>query len=454
MIGFETIGNATVVVHDDKPLLATDPWFEGGAYFGSWALSHIVPAEQQEHIEACPYVWISHGHPDHLNGPCLRKLRNARMLLPNHAGGRIADGMRASGFDVQVLNDAEWIRLSDRVRVMSLSDYNQDAALLIDVDGQLLINLNDSAHEAFFWKRKVKRIVKAYERSFMLKIAGYGDANMINYHDERGYRVPPRIKDIQVGRKIRFYTEYYRPTYFVPFSSFHVYQRADSAWANDYTTPLAAYLDGWGSGGTQMLPAFIRWDCTTNTFEELDPPQVEPQIFTPETFGDNWSDVLEPEDKKKIECYFTEIEALATRLDYVTLRVGGQDFTVALGKEGVGRGVTFELPRHSLMTAVEYCIFDDLMIGNFAKTTLHGDWSTQTLYPHFMPLVPKYSDNGLARSEEQLAEYFATYRRRAPVEYLMHMLETGSQSRIRPWLQRHPKAFDVALKAYQFARRL
>jgi hypothetical protein len=35
MIGFETIGNATVIVHDDKPLLATDPWFEGSAYFGS-----------------------------------------------------------------------------------------------------------------------------------------------------------------------------------------------------------------------------------------------------------------------------------------------------------------------------------------------------------------------------------------------------------------------------------
>jgi hypothetical protein len=38
-IGFETIGNATVVVHDDGPVLATDPWVRGSAYFGSWGLS-------------------------------------------------------------------------------------------------------------------------------------------------------------------------------------------------------------------------------------------------------------------------------------------------------------------------------------------------------------------------------------------------------------------------------
>jgi hypothetical protein len=99
-------------------------------------------------------------------------------------------------------------------------------------------------------------------------------------------------------------------------------------------------------------------------------------------------------------------------------------------------------------------LFDDLMIGNYAKTTLHGDWSLQTLYPHFMPLVPKYADNGLARTEDELAKYFATYRRRAPMRYLLHLLETGSQSRIRPWLREHPKLFDAALKAYQFTRRL
>ena len=29
MIGFETIGNATVTVFDDEPILTTDPWIYG-----------------------------------------------------------------------------------------------------------------------------------------------------------------------------------------------------------------------------------------------------------------------------------------------------------------------------------------------------------------------------------------------------------------------------------------
>ena len=40
MLGFETVGNATLTVFDDKPVLSTDPWIDGNPYFGSWTL-HI-----------------------------------------------------------------------------------------------------------------------------------------------------------------------------------------------------------------------------------------------------------------------------------------------------------------------------------------------------------------------------------------------------------------------------
>lgn len=42
-LGFETIGNATLVAFDRDPVLASDPWIDGAAYFGSWRLSHAVP---------------------------------------------------------------------------------------------------------------------------------------------------------------------------------------------------------------------------------------------------------------------------------------------------------------------------------------------------------------------------------------------------------------------------
>ena len=37
-VGFETIGNATLIAYDNKPILATDPWLSGHAFFGSFGI--------------------------------------------------------------------------------------------------------------------------------------------------------------------------------------------------------------------------------------------------------------------------------------------------------------------------------------------------------------------------------------------------------------------------------
>jgi L-ascorbate metabolism protein UlaG (beta-lactamase superfamily) len=84
--GFETIGNATLICYDRAPVLVTDPWIVGSAYFGSWILSHEIPEEQMSAIKSCEYVWISHGHPDHLSGESLDMLKNKKILLPDHVG--------------------------------------------------------------------------------------------------------------------------------------------------------------------------------------------------------------------------------------------------------------------------------------------------------------------------------------------------------------------------------
>lgn len=88
-LGFDTIGNATLICYDKKPVLVNDPWINGSAYFGSWGYSHEIPTEQLEAIEKCPYVWFSHGHPDHMNPESLERFRNQEILLPDHFGNRI-----------------------------------------------------------------------------------------------------------------------------------------------------------------------------------------------------------------------------------------------------------------------------------------------------------------------------------------------------------------------------
>ena len=106
------------------------------------------------------------------------------------------------------------------------------------------------------------------------------------------------------------------------------------------------------------------------------------------------------------------------------------------------------------MSAVEYEVFDDLLIGNFMKATLHGAWPTGSLSPDFTPWVAKYGDNGRARTTDELAEYFKDYRRRAPLDYLRcHAEERGKrafQSRIR----HDARFYRLAKKVYWSVRAL
>ena len=99
---FETLGNASVLLFQDgKPVLATDPWLTGTCYFGSWALDHPLSPEQIRNFVDAGWIWISHGHPDHLHDESLNMLpAGKRFLLPNHYDTDIATNLRERGFTV------------------------------------------------------------------------------------------------------------------------------------------------------------------------------------------------------------------------------------------------------------------------------------------------------------------------------------------------------------------
>ena len=451
-LGFETIGNATLIVHDHEPVLVTDPWIEGSAYFGSWGLSHPVPPAQAAAARAAGAVWFSHGHPDHLNPASLPQFRDARILLPDHVGGRIARDLTRDGYRVEVLPDATWVRISDRVRVLCIADEGQDAVLLVDVGGELVVDLNDAQDRG--WGGLVKRVIRAFDRSFLMRLSGYGDADMINFVDDDGQRIPSvaqlrREAGFQVGADVARMTETFGATHFVPFSSFHRYQRTDSVWANEWTTPVAAYEDGFESDRVTLLPAFVAYDVTTGSWEAIDPAAAPDVAFPPEDFGDDWSVSLERADAVALDEYFGSIPRLARHLDRIVFRVGDGEHVIELGGRDTGRSVTFSVPRASLVRAVEWQIFDDLLIGNYMTTALQGPWPSSRLYPGFTPWVTKYADNGRARTDAELRDYFAEYRRRLGfTTWLRASLEQRTKDAVRSRLSADSPVYQRAREAY------
>jgi hypothetical protein len=442
-----TAGNATLIAYDDKPIFCTDPWIgdEEPAYFGSWVLSHKIPGEIKQDIYNSEYIWFSHGHPDHLNPTSLERFRSNKILLPDHLNARIFKDLSALGYSVSVLPDRKWVQLSPNIKIQSITTLIQDAVLLLDVCGRLFINLNDAGVRDC--ARYIQKISSGYSHSYVLALSGYGDADMINlYHEDGSFITPKAASKPSAGKKLTEFAKATGARSIIPFSSFHQYQRKDSIWAQDYTTPVEAFTVGL-SPEFQYIPPFSSIDCSDLTIETYLPEELPVILKAPEEFGDNWSDELEIEDKALITDYFARKERIQNYFGFVGFNVGGKSFTVSLrGKRD--RGVSFSVPRTSLVTAIKYRVFDDLLIGNFMKTTLHGVASLYEGRGNFNYNTAKFADNGLAETEEEISKYLAEYRRRAGLEYLLGILEDKSRDFIVRFAGKDSRVYNALKYAY------
>jgi hypothetical protein len=324
--------------------------------------------------------------------------------------------------------------------------------------------VNDAVERG--WGRFVKKIIASYKESFLLKLFGYGDADMINIFREDGSRLlhpSPQAStedrlfwDGFLYDKMRFWTRYFRTTHMIPFSMFHVYQRTDSVWAEAYRTPHELIQNA-TVDPCEVLPPFIRFDSTSKTVTRLSPPRADVSPKDPSAFGDDWSEQLSSDEARTVERYVRDIEHLRGQVDFVRFRVGGKEQTVDIATTKARRGLTFEVPRGSLLSAIKFECFDDLLIGNFMKTTTHGDWGTSlapnVLYANFTPWVSRYADNGQAKTSQQLAEYFNAYRKRAPVDHVLHRFEHEGAQKLRTLMSPGSPLFRLATRTYSIMKR-
>jgi len=441
---FETVGNAILIAYDDKPILTTDPWINEGAYFGSWTHDYEIAPDQLAAVRDADYHWFSHGHPDHLNIASLPMLTKGEFLLPDHYGSRIQRDLAAAGHRARILPDQEWLQLSKGIRICSIANRNQDAMLLIDINGRLVININDSSDygESF----RVRHLAKNFKEVYMLQLHGWGGADMLNLFDPSGRKlVSTAEKRRPIAPRAQRAAAAMGANKFIPFLSFQRYQREDSAWANDLIPELADYATGALPNGPQILPAFVRVDCETDEVRRLNPRRCPLTLKKPEDFGDSWADPLTKQDKTKIRRYFTLRESLRDHFGFIQVSAGGSSVTVDLNRDRRDVGITLECPRASLMTCIEHELFDDLLIGNYMRTTLHN---VESLYPDFTPYVAKYADNGGAKTKRELTRYFGHYYLRDPIAHSLKHLADASELVLRRAIPEDTAMFRLAKRTY------
>ncbi len=437
MIGFETIGNATVTVFDDIPVLTTDPWIDGNPYFGSWTHQYEVPSRQKENITKSKYIWLSHGHPDHIDQESFKYFKDSVILIPDHYGDRIFNFFNRDYKTVK-LKSNKWFTISNNVRIKSFADWNQDASLIIEImKKDIILNVNDG--DLFGWKSTIKNIIREYKNRFLLKLINWGDADMINFYDENGkFIAPPLANKPGLGKNYSRLLKNYNCNYAIPFSSMHRYVRSDSSHMNNYITPLDSHSNGFNSTNGELLPAYIIWDSIKEDYEKIKVDKNKSILRSPEDFGDNYADQLTPEDKYMITNYFKSFKKLSNYYGTVTFLVGKKELNIKLSNKK--SHIYFECPRSSLITAIKYEIFDDMLIGNFMKTTLVN---TRSLYPYFTPIVTKYGDNGGAKSLEDLTDYFNYYKMNS-ANYWRDMLTYNTEGLVRYYLDKDSYLISIS----------
>ncbi len=445
---FETLGNAMVQLFEGgNPVLVTDPWLLGSAYYGSWELERPLTEQQISNVARSRYIWFSHGHPDHFHPPSFVKLsRDSLVLLPDHYDRELARGLTEHGFKYRILPNKQWVQLDSELRVLCVANENMDAILAIEAGGALVLDKNDSpfcGEDAFF-----RKLVRRYDRSYLLALCAF-DADMINTYDENMRSLigePGDWKPGTVWAAART-AEMLGAKTFCCSSSQHVYVRPDSAWANDYRITWDDMQTLWTSDDVRLVAPYSIVDLETGEARAGRSPPHGPATgrLVPTTDADDWNETLSSEEWDQVERFARQFETLRPWQDFVAFTVGGETRRFLIRKGAYRKdpkrlvGVNFIVPRASLLETVKYGYFDDLLIGNFMKTQLFN----MELYPHFSPLVAKLGGNAKVLTRMQLWKFRLHFLRASPLAFVRYRWQLTREYALMPAARRWASRLGV-----------
>ena len=450
MLGVQTIGNATLIAYDGTPVLSTDPWMgrDHYAYFGSWHLPYNIPDNIREDVIKSEYIWFSHGHPDHINPDSLNLFKNNKILVSEHFGGRIYNDLKSENFNITILKDRQWINLSKNVAVMSIVTKLQDTILLLKIKDDVFINLNDAG---LCSSRFIKKVISKFRRKFLLSIASF-EADMINFFDQDNNFIKPAIAEkYSAGEYLSILANVLDAKYIIPFSTFHEYQREDSIWVNKYIYPIGKIYQGISKKHIYIKPfSFINSD-KDDDFITLNIEKKKLEIKSSKLFGDNWKDELSIEDKKIVEEYFKKFLSFKEKIGFISFIIGGKELNLKFDGPS-SKGISFELPRNSLVTACKNRVFDDLLIGNFMKTKLYNLRSLYDPNINFTYDICKVGDNGQAYSKEELEKYKNYYAKKMGKEYFFDLFSNASKDHFKYFFKNYQnsKYYNNLKKIYYY----
>lgn len=235
---FQTLSHAGLRVAVEGCELLCDPWLVGSTYWRSWWNYPPVPRDLVDRLKP-DFIYLTHLHWDHFQADSLRLFpRDVQMLVPHDRYGRMTRDLKAIGMtNVRELRHGERIELSDSLAVRSFqfSPFITDSALVIEADGQILLNAND----AKFVGLPLRHMLKMYPKvDFCFRSHSSANARVCHHYLD----APDEETDDNEHylRSFSLFMEAVKPRYAIPFASNNCLLHDDVFAMNHLTqTPLA-----------------------------------------------------------------------------------------------------------------------------------------------------------------------------------------------------------------------
>jgi len=211
----------------------------------------------------------------------------------------------------------------------------------------------------------------------------------------------------------------------------------------------------WDRPNVKLVPPFMKFDVGSKTFVQDRSSSISEGVGNAAGTGkDDWDEKLNDAEWRDVEAYVRKFDLLGRHIDFVEFSVGGEARKFWLNNRGNKRnasGVTFFCPRNSLMETVAFGYFDDLLIGNFMKTCLHGK---AALYPNITPLIAKLGGNAKVFTKRQYFKFLLRYLRRNPVAFFRWRVVQFQRYHLMPFLREFAAAIHLFTPLRYLYRRL
>ena len=258
------IGHAAILIETHGIRVLSDPWWSGPCFGAQW---WTYPLPDTDAVQGrVDYIYISHGHHDHLHPGTLRTLNRDAICLMSSRGG-LADTVRNLGFRVIELDDDSVHRLAPGVQCRIVPTQADDTLFAIDDGERVCVNLNDALHAApaHVQDRFIAQLSAWYPTIDYL-FCGYGVAS----HFPNCYVIPGKDREATAAKRQAYFNRQWvrivaglRPKMAFPFAADVVLLEDDLIWVNEPTSNserptdvFAASYPGSSTTVVDMAPGF------------------------------------------------------------------------------------------------------------------------------------------------------------------------------------------------------